>query len=67
MKIGDNINLEQNKISINSETITIESPEYKSKLNFGGVYIFFTKKFNWFNRLMLRLVFGLKIEKVDDK
>lgn len=67
MKIGDNINLEQNKIYSNAETITIKSPEYKSKLNFGGVYIFFTKKFNWFNRLMLRLVFGLKIEKVDDK
>ena len=66
MKIGNNINLEQNKISINSETITIKSPEYKSKLNFGGIYIFFTKKFNWFNRLMLRLVFGLKIEKVED-
>ena len=67
MKIGDNISLETNEISINSETITIKSPEYKSKLNFGGVDIFFTKKFNWFNRLMLRLVFGLKIEKVDDK
>lgn len=66
MKIGDNINLEQSKISINAETITIKSPEYKSKLNFGGVDIFFTKKFNWFNRLMLRLAFGLKIEKVDE-
>lgn len=66
MKIDDNINLEQNKISINAETITIKSPEYKSKLNFGGVDIFFAKKFNWFNRLMLRLVFGLKIEKVDE-
>ena len=67
MKIGDNISLETNEISINAENITIKSPEYKSKLNFGGVVIFFTKKFNWFNRLMLRLVFGLKIEKVDDK
>ena len=66
MKTGDNINLEQNKISINAETITIKSPEYKSKLNFGGVDIFLTKKFNWFNRLMLRLVFGLKIQKVDE-
>ena len=66
MKTGDNINLEQNKISINAETITIKSPEYKSKLNFGGVDIFLTKKFNWFNRLMLRLIFGLKIEKVDE-
>ena len=66
MKIGDNISLETNEISINAENITIKSPEYKSKLNFGGVYIFFTKKFNWFNRLMLRLVFGLKIEKVDE-
>ena len=67
MKIGDNISLETNEISINAENITIKWPEYKSKLNFGGVVIFFTKKFNWFNRLMLRLVFGLKIEKVDDK
>lgn len=67
MKIGDNISLETNEISINAENITIKSPEYKSKLNFGGIDIFFTKKFNWFNRLMLRLVFGLKIEKVDDK
>ena len=66
MEIGDNINLEQNKISINAETITIKSQEYKSKLNFGGVAILLTKKFNWFNRLMLRLVFGLKIEKVDE-
>ena len=57
MKIDDNISL---------ENITIKSPEYKSKLNFGGVDIFFTKKFNWFNRLMLRLVFDLKIEKVDE-
>ena len=48
MKIGDNISLETNEISINAENITIKSPEYKSKLNFGGVYIFFTKKFNWF-------------------
>ena len=48
MKIGDNIRLETNKISIKAENITIKSPEYKIKLNFGGVDIFFTKKFNWF-------------------
>lgn len=44
----------------------IEIPKYKSKLTLGGVDIMFTKKINWFNRLMLRLIFGLKIEKVDD-
>ena len=44
----------------------METPKYKSKLTLGGVDIMFTKKFNWFNRLMLRLIFGLKIGKVDD-
>ena len=66
MKVGDNINLGQNKIPIFTETKTIKLPEYKSKLNLDGGDIFFYKKFNWFNRLMLRLVFGLNIEKVDE-
>lgn len=44
----------------------METPKYKSKLTLGGVDIMLTKKFNWFNRLMLRLIFGLKIEKLDD-
>ena len=39
--------------------------DYRSKIELGNITIFVTKKFNWFNRLMLRLVFGLKIEGLD--
>ena len=34
---------------------------YKSELRVGNIYIRFTKKFNWFQRFMLRWVFGLNI------
>jgi hypothetical protein len=34
---------------------------YKSELRVGNVYIRFTKKFNWFQRFMLKWVFGLNI------
>ena len=34
---------------------------YKSELRVGNIYIRFTKKFNWFQRLMLKWVFGLNI------
>lgn len=43
-----------------------EELNYKSKLVVGNITVRFTKKFNWFNRLMIRLVFGLKIEKEVD-
>lgn len=43
-----------------------EELNYKSKLVIGNITVRFTKKFNWFNRLMIRLVFGLKIEKEVD-
>ena len=34
---------------------------YKSELRVGNIYIRFTKKFNKFQRLMLKWVFGLDI------
>lgn len=40
--------------------------DYKSKLVVGNITVRITKKFNWFNRLMIRLVFGLRIEKEVD-
>lgn len=46
---------------------TFDLPKPKSELIFGGnIHIYFDKKFNWFNRLMLRLVFGLDIKNVKD-
>lgn len=43
-----------------------EEFNYKSRLVIGNITVRFTKKLNWFNRLMIRLVFGLKIEKEVD-
>ncbi len=34
---------------------------YKSELRIGNIYVRFTKKFNWFQRFMLKTVFGLDI------
>ena len=53
-------------IRLKNEISTITGDIPKSKLVLGKLTIFFDKKFNWFNRLMLRLVFGLKIENVKD-
>ena len=39
---------------------------YKSKIILGNVTIMLEKKFNWFHRLMIRLIFGIKVEKVDE-
>ena len=36
----------------------------QSKIIIGDMEIFITKKFNWFNRLMIRLVFGFKVERM---
>ena len=57
-----------NDVCIHSAEPTniIKPAEYKSKLVFGNVSIMLTKKFNWFNRLMFKLVFGIKIEKIGD-
>ena len=37
---------------------------YYSKLDLGGTLVMLKKKYNWFHRLMIRLVFGLKIERI---
>lgn len=34
----------------------------RSKLIVGNITIYLDKKFNWFNRLMLKLLFGLEVE-----
>ena len=38
--------------------------EFKSELVIGNVIVHFIKSFNWFNRLMLKLVFGLNIHNI---
>ena len=49
-------------LEINNEEYNQEYP--KSKLTVAQMTIYFYKKFNWFNRLMLRLIFGLKVENI---
>ena len=39
---------------------------YKSKIVVGNITIMLEKKFNWFNRLMFKLVFGIKIENIKE-
>ena len=60
----------------NSNSISIISQEpinafvpikYKSKIVFGNVEIMLEKKINWFHRIMLKLVFGIKIEILGNK
>ena len=46
-----------------NEIIT-ENTDFKSELVVGNIYIRFTKKFNWFQRLMLKLIFGLNIHNI---
>lgn len=53
-------------ISYDSHSNPNWHPIIKSMLTIGNITFYFEKKFNWFNRLMLRLVFGLKIENVKD-
>lgn len=38
---------------------------FKSKIVIGDYSIYITKKFNWFNRLMIKLIFGITVENVD--
>lgn len=47
--------------------ISNESNEktYKSSLILGHIKINLTQSFNWFQRLMIKLIFGLKIERID--
>lgn len=50
---------------ISKEPIKSFTPvEYKSKIVYGNVEIFLEKHINWFHRLMIRLIFGIKVEKV---
>lgn len=39
----------------------------KSKITIGNIEIYLEKRFNWFNRLMFKLLFGLEIEILGDK
>ena len=59
--------------NINSISITSKEPinsvipvKYKSKIIYGNIEIMLEKNINWFHRLMIRLIFGIKVEKVGE-
>lgn len=53
---------------ISKQPINTFAPiKYKSKIVYGNVEIMLEKKINWFHRIMLKLVFGIKIEILGDK
>ena len=44
--------------------IKLNNNDNKSILEIGNIKIYNTKKFNWLNRLMFRLFFGIKITNI---
>ena len=63
-KIWQGVYLKMNIQTIDNE---IKNLKYNSKLVLGNFTIYFTKKFNWFNRIMLKLIFGLDIRNIDNE
>lgn len=57
-----------NSISfISKEPIQSITPiKYKSKIIYGNIEIMLEKHINWFHRLMIRLIFGIRVEKVGE-
>lgn len=58
---------ENSTTKINTGEVVVKLNENsKSILKIGNMKIYNTKKFNWFNRLMFKLVFGIKIENIKE-
>ena len=61
-----------NKVKISSRidkppTFDYLTKEIKSEIIIGDVHYYTAKKFNWFNRLMMKWVFGWEVRKLDEK
>lgn len=50
-----------NDISITGVNVW-EEPQYKAKLQIGNLQFMSVKKFNWFKRFMLKVIFGIEVE-----
>lgn len=57
---------EMNDFKITKEAPTFEElkKEMKSEIIIGDVHCYTKAKFNWFNRLMMKLVFGWEVRKL---
>ena len=46
------------------QIVDLTYPKQNTLFNIGNMCFTTEKKFNWFNRLMMRLVFGWKVERI---
>lgn len=44
----------------------VRLPKYKSEIKIGNMTVNIEKKFNWFNRLMMKLVFGWEVKNLKE-
>ena len=62
--------MDKGKITVTDDKIYqgnwILEQKMKSKMIIGNLTIFQTKKFNWFNKLMFKIVFGIEIEDIGE-
>lgn len=45
-----------------NEMHLFHAPDYQSKLEMGGLTCYLTRRYNWFHRTMIRLVFGWQVD-----
>lgn len=57
--------MKENKIPFIIFSNKLNEKTYKSSLILGNITINLTQSFNWFQRLMIKLIFGFKIERID--
>lgn len=57
--------MKENNVPFIEISNELNEKTYKSSLILGNITINLTQKFNWFQRLMIKLIFGFKIERID--
>jgi hypothetical protein len=52
---------------LNNFCISDSLPKYKSKMEVGNTVIMNTKHFNWLQKIIWRILLGIKIEDLEEK
>lgn len=52
---------------VSDDTATIKPPKNRSILHIGNAKVYNTKHFNWLNKIMFRIFFGIKIEDIKEE
>lgn len=56
--------MDKSLLEISNTLIT--NPVYKSEMIIGSITIRFEKRFNWLNRMMFKIFFGLTIKNIKE-